>query len=160
MFFAIMFPRIIDELTCHIVGIPLIIYFDDFGDLPPAPLEARVLAVFTSFCEHLGITMCGRKSEVGAKLAYLGLLGEFHSSTNGAYLSATFAPDMDIRLSDTARRLLRGNMISPHAMGKLVGELFAPIPVFSLSSPAQSFDAYTESFAPEDTSRISRRPQS
>ena len=86
------FSRIIDSLGFRCFGTPAISYFDDFGSLLPATLAARGLAVSTSFREHIGVTLAGRKSEVGPKIAYLVLLGEFRSVDNGIRPTVTLTP--------------------------------------------------------------------
>ena len=51
--------------------------FDDFADLLPRLLASKGLAVFTRFCDLLGIRLKSAKSEVGPAVAFLGLLGAF-----------------------------------------------------------------------------------
>ena len=91
------------------------------------------------------------KSDVGPKLAYLGVLCVCHSSANGMQLIATPTPSKSKRMSDTARRFLHEHMISPARWTIQSGNYASPEPVLSVSSPARSFGANTERFAPKDT---------
>ena len=51
------FPRILSELTCRFLGIPMLSYFDDFGDLLPSSLAKKAIHTFSSFCNILGISL-------------------------------------------------------------------------------------------------------
>ena len=62
-------------LADRISGLPIVNYFDDFGclitDFPYRP----AVRVFTSFCRTVGIKLKRKKTEVGRRIAFLGLEG-------------------------------------------------------------------------------------
>ena len=81
------FSRLISVMFNKIFGIPLLAYFDDFGALVPARLCERALRTFESFCETLGIRLKVAKTELGTRLTFLGLKGNFPRPSNGMTLS-------------------------------------------------------------------------
>ena len=62
--------------------IPLLSYLDDFAALLRAGLAEKALAVFSRFCEILGFQLKAGESSVGNRIAFLGLLGTFHSKAS------------------------------------------------------------------------------
>ena len=72
-------PRIVAELACKFRGLPIVVYFEDFGALIPAPLGPQALATFVRFCALLGINLKVAKSQVGSRITFLGLAGFFPS---------------------------------------------------------------------------------
>ena len=86
------FSRLITALVNRVLGIPLICFFDDFAALVPRLLSNKAMAVFSRFCEIMGITLKPGKSEVGAKITFIGLLGWFPSAENGCALHISLSP--------------------------------------------------------------------
>ena len=54
---------------------PLVRYYGDFGALIPVSLGPKALAAFAHFCDLLGIYLQVERSQVGARVTYLGLEG-------------------------------------------------------------------------------------
>ena len=61
-------------------------FFDDFAALLPRLLAPKALAVFTRFCELLGIRLKSAKSELGPAVTFLGLLGTYPDKEKGFVL--------------------------------------------------------------------------
>ena len=81
------FSRAIAALVNRIFGIPMVCYFDDFAALTQLILGEKALAIFSGFCEALGIQLKPKKSFAGNKIVFLGLLGEFPCKENGFQLA-------------------------------------------------------------------------
>ena len=64
------------------MGIPLICLVDDFSALMPRLLASKAMAAFSRFCETVGITLKAGKSEVGTRVAFLGIQGWFPTAGN------------------------------------------------------------------------------
>ena len=45
----IIFPRIVAGLACKFLGLPVVVYFDDFGALIPASLGPDAIGSFSRF---------------------------------------------------------------------------------------------------------------
>ena len=88
----IVFPRILSELMCRTIDIPMISYFDDFGALLPASLSKSGLYVCTRRCSFLGIQLEEAKSDFGPQITFLGLLGNSPSARKGDHLSPSQFP--------------------------------------------------------------------
>ena len=51
------FPRLISELSTQIFGVPLLVFFDDFGPIAPAEIADSALGTFALFLPKLGIKL-------------------------------------------------------------------------------------------------------
>ena len=81
------FSRLISVIFNKTFGIPLLAYFDDFGALAPKNLCEKALKTFETFCETLGIRLKTAKTELGTRLTFLGLKGDFPKPSNDMTLS-------------------------------------------------------------------------
>ena len=125
------FSRILAELTIRCLGIPLVIYFDDFAAIIRAQLGEKALAIFTRFCSVLGITLKPGKSQVGSKIVFLGLLGEFPSHRNGHKLSISLPPEKRKNWPQLLASYLKEGSITHSCLEKLIGRLlFSQTAVF------------------------------
>ena len=109
----IVFSRIIAELMCRVMGIPMISYFDDFGALLPAEIARKGLQTFTQLRQLLGITLKSAKSEVGPHITFLGLRGSFPSQQNGMKLTASLTPEKAQRWTGVIRQHLKEGKFHP-----------------------------------------------
>ena len=80
-------PRLISELSAQLFGIPLLVFFDDFGAKGPAEITDATLNTFILFCPKLGINRKKEKSEAGRRIAFIGIEWDFPCSENGYALS-------------------------------------------------------------------------
>ena len=80
------FIGIVAELLTKIFGIPILIFFGDFGSWAPGPLARRALEVPDAFFELLGIRLKPGKSDVAPHVTFLGVRGSFPCAANGAEL--------------------------------------------------------------------------
>ena len=69
--------RAIAELMSLIFGIPVVCFFDDFGAVILKHIAKEGLWCFEQFCEICGIDLKGEKTEIGQKVSFLGLLGNY-----------------------------------------------------------------------------------
>ena len=88
-----MFSRLIAELFTQLFGIPLLVFFGDFGAIIPYEVSDAALHVFTLFCSKLGIALRTAKSEVGRRVTFLGLEGDFPCEADNYTLSARLTSD-------------------------------------------------------------------
>ena len=49
--------RIISEIVCKTIGVPVLRYFEDFASLLPDSLAAQGIQLFSPWCELLGISL-------------------------------------------------------------------------------------------------------
>ena len=80
------FSRLITAIFNKTFGIPLICFFDDFAALLPRLLARKGMAVFTGFCNILGIKLKSDKSELGPEVTFLGLQGTYPAKETGSIL--------------------------------------------------------------------------
>ena len=72
------FPKLIALLANAILGIPIIVYVDDFGALSPSGVGAEALEPFRGFCSILGAKLKDPKCSVRHINSFLGLKVIFH----------------------------------------------------------------------------------
>ena len=82
------FPRSLAVAINRYFGIPLSIYYVDFGGggFSPFPLAERALSVFSAATTILGSDLNDDKSKFGKKLKFLGLTVEFPQRSSGMTL--------------------------------------------------------------------------
>ena len=117
------FSRIVAELACIFMGLPIVVYFDDFGALIPASLGPEALKAFTSFCAILRIKLKISKSQVGDRITFLGLEGLFHSPANLMKLSARLTTDKASEWIDTVKGFLERGRVGRKELESLIGKL-------------------------------------
>lgn len=117
------FSRLVTAVFTRLFGIPLICFFDDFAALLPAQLAGKGLAVFTRFCELLGIRLKRAKSEVGPVITFLGLQGTFPSKSNGSSLSICLPIPKKKAWAALIASYLAQNRLSYQELEKLIGRL-------------------------------------
>ena len=106
------FSRILAELCIRCLGIPLVIYFDDFAAIIHAQLGPGALRIFTAFCKALCITLKPGKSSVAGKIVFLGMLGDFPSDSNNRLLSISLPPEKRAKWSQLIAGYLKEGRIS------------------------------------------------
>ena len=121
--------RIWSALCCHLLGIPLVGYFDDFAALIRAGLAEEALRVFPRFCSLLGFVLKPGKSSVGNAVVSLGLLGTFPSPANNHQLMISLTDEKRTKWSQLIDSNLQTGRISHSCLEKLIGRLS-----FSLTS--------------------------
>ena len=84
------FARALAVLMNHLLGIPVLNYFDDFGALVHEPLGARALWMVENTISVLGAPMQTIKSLVDTQLTFLGLLGSSPDPQRGLILIIEF----------------------------------------------------------------------
>ena len=97
------FSRIISELMCRTFGTPMIGYFEDFGSMLPAGIPKKGVRTFTRRCRLLGVGLKLKKSEVGVRIAFLGLMGSLPNARNGMKLIVSLTEEKASRWSESAR---------------------------------------------------------
>ena len=73
------FPRLTSEILAQLFGIPLLVFFDDFGAMVPAEITDAALNTFILFCSKLGIKLKKEKSEAGRRITFLCIEWDFLS---------------------------------------------------------------------------------
>ena len=76
------FSRLITALVNRMLGIPPICFFDDFAAMIHRMHSQKAMTALSRFCELLGVTLKTGKSEVGTRVAFLGLHGWFPTAEN------------------------------------------------------------------------------
>ena len=71
----------------------------------------------------MGISLRPTKSEVGDKIAFLGLLGPSPSTDRGMRLRAKLTPEKSKRWTSAISKHLQAGLISPHVVDMLIGKL-------------------------------------
>ena len=117
------FSRILAELTIRCLGLPLVIYFDDFAAIIRAQLGPDALRIFTRFCSALGITLKLGKSQVGGRIVFLGLLGSFPCAGNRHKLEISLPAEKRKSWSQLIASFLTAGKISHSCLEKLIGRL-------------------------------------
>ena len=117
------FSRILAELSIRCLGLPLVIYFDDFAAIIRAQLGEEALRIFTRFCSVLGITLKPGKSQVGGRIVFLGLLGSFPCTANRYKLEISLPADKRKSWSQLLASFLKEGKISHSCLEKLIGRL-------------------------------------
>ena len=117
------FSRLITALANRLLGIPLICFFDDFAALVPRLLSNKALAVFSRFCEIMGITLKPGKSEVGPKITFLGLLGWFPTAENNYTLHISLPEEKRQAWSALLADFISKRSLSHQELEKLIGRL-------------------------------------
>ena len=113
------------------LGIPVLIYFDDFGALEPESLGTMALWMVENTTPTLCAPMKSTKSLVGAHHTFLGLLGSFLVPQKGLILSIELPQGKIAKWPHIIRdRIADGRITSKH-LEKLIGKLsFAQTSVF------------------------------
>ena len=117
------FSRLLSVLFNLLFGIPLIGYFDDFGALIPFDLSNDALDTFVEFCTTLGVHLKTRKTEVGWRIAFLGLEGSFPSPANGMTLSIRLPPSKAKTWTSMIERIITTGSISHKELESVIGRL-------------------------------------
>ena len=117
------FSRLVTSLVNRLFGIPMICFFDDFSALIHRVLPNKAMAVFSRFCEAIGITLKPRKSDVGHEITFLGLLGWFPKAANNYTLRISLPEEKRKALSDLLADFVSKCPLSLQDLGKLVGRL-------------------------------------
>ena len=117
------FSRLITALVNRLFGIPLICFFGDFAALIPRMLARKAMAVFSRFCDLLGITLKTGKSEVGTRVAFLGLQGWFPSAENKYTLHISLPGDKRKACESLLADYIHRRSISHQELEKLIGRL-------------------------------------
>ena len=116
-------------MRTNVAGIPLLIYFDDFGEFAPhAALEAA-LAAFIRFCDILWITLKPDKADKGQALARLGILGDFRRPDNDMSLTVSLPRDKAALWSQEIDLFLQRGAVAHKDLESGIGRLsFAQTP--------------------------------
>ena len=110
-------------LTNRIFGIPLVGYFDDYGDMIPDSLSKPGLSTFSSFCAKMAILLKMDKSLVDTVLTFLGSFGEFPDNNNDNPLRISLPTDKANRWGEIIDPHIASVQISHSELDKLIGRL-------------------------------------
>ena len=73
------FSRIIAFLYNRLLGLPMVGYIDDFGEICPPNQTDGALSNFAQFCDRIGIALKTTKSLAPNMITFLCLLGDFRT---------------------------------------------------------------------------------
>ena len=120
------FPRLIAELFTKLFGIPMLVAFDDFGDIIHAEISEAAIRTFALFCSKLGIQLKTEKSEVGRRITFLGLEGDSPCKANGFTISVRLTREKAEAWADQINSYIKAGFISSNDLGELIGKLGFP----------------------------------
>ena len=125
------FSRLRTAIINKALGIPMVCFFDDFAAMIQQCLGEKALAIFTRFCELIGIQLKPGKSAVGNKIVFLGMLGNFPSKENGFRLFISLTDEKRRKWSSMLSSYIKAGSISHRCLEKLLGRLaFSQTSVF------------------------------
>ena len=141
-------PSLISELFTQLFGIPLLVFFGDFGAITPCGISEAAIRTFALFCSKLGIKLKTEKSEAGRRITFLGLEGDFPCRANGFALSVCLtrekAEAWDVQLSS----YIKAGCVSSNESGKLIGKLgFSQTNLFGKFARSQVISLYVKFYA-------------
>ena len=140
-----LFFRLLTALVSRLFEIPLICFFGDFAALIPRLLWAKSLAVFTSFCDILGIRLKPGKSEVGSRIAFIGLRGWFPRRENDLALHISLPGGKRAAWAALLDDFIRTRSIKRQELEKLIGRLsFSQTLLFGKFARTQLLPLYQE----------------
>ena len=121
----------------------MICCFDDFAALIPRLLPNKDIAVFSQFCETIGISLKPGKSEVGSKITFLGLIGRFPTADNKYTLHISLPEEKRRAWAALPADFICERSVSRQELGKLTGRLsFSQTPLFGKFARTQLMPLY------------------
>ena len=152
------FARIVTELFNKIFGIPLISFFDDFGCLMRPDLLHDALRTFQRFCGALNVVLKVEKTEVGHRIPFLGLLGDFPSLSNGGRLAVSLTTEKADSWLNLVLTVLKEGRISHQVLEGLIGKLsFSQAALFGKFARSQMRVLYRKLYRKIYCSQLSHR---
>ena len=125
------FSRLLSVLFNLLVGIPLVGYFDDFGALIPLDLSKEAIDTFVEFCTTIGVHLGTKKAEVGWRITFLGLRGDFPRPPYKMAILIRLHPLKAKTCTSTMDRIITSGSISRKELESVIGRLsFAQTSVF------------------------------
>ena len=117
------FSRILSCRANRISGIPLVVYFADYGAMRPDSLSRPGLSTFGSCCDKLAIILKMDKRLVDKALTFLGLFGEFPNNNNDNLLRISLPNGAATRWEIVIAPHISSGKILRSELGKLIGRL-------------------------------------
>lgn len=138
-------PRIRSILVRKICAIPTIGYFDGSGALVPEALADKALATFGRLCEAINIRLKISKSQVGAKMVFLGLTGSSPRPSKTMALRISLPKEKRSNRSKMTARIIETAAIAFAETESAVGRLsFALSSVFGRIGRAKLTPQYKQ----------------
>ena len=123
--------RALAVLANKIFGIPLLSYFDDYGSIIPETLGRPALETVDSFFNVLGALINDNKTDLGRKVVFSGITGEFPNSDNGTALSISLPLGKARSWSLMIQKAIGLGVIGHKELESLIGRLsFALTSIF------------------------------
>ena len=131
-----MFSRTLAEISARLFGIPLLIYFGDFGAIIPSSLSIRALEVSLAFCMITGIVLKEEKAQLGPTVSFLGVSGTFTRAANGMQREIRLTSDKATKWSARIQESFALTPLAKSISERSSADLVSPTTAYSINSNA------------------------
>ena len=143
------FSRALAVLTNKIFGIPLIAYFDDYGAFCPETIGQPALETVDTFFNMMGALINKKKTDIGRKVTFLGLRGDFPRPDNGMTLEISLPLEKAKTWSAMIQKIIDLGVVGQKELESIIGRLsFTLTSIFGRFGRAMLAPLYAKNNAP------------